>query len=57
MQESVEQRRGERGVVVEDFWPAFERPIGAPFCSIKFRRNRFWICGRLIFFGQLEAEQ
>jgi Diguanylate cyclase, GGDEF domain len=23
------------------------------FCSMKLRWNRFWICGRLIFFGQL----
>ena len=29
MQEAVEQRGGERGVVVEDFGPGFERPIGA----------------------------
>ena len=29
MQKPVEQRGGKRGVVVEDFRPAFERPIGA----------------------------
>jgi hypothetical protein len=29
MQKPVEQRGGERGVVVEDFRPGFERPIGA----------------------------
>jgi hypothetical protein len=35
-------------------WDARTPPkkMALDFCSTKFRRKRFWICGRLIFFGQ-----
>jgi hypothetical protein len=33
--------------------PTPPKKMALDFCSMKFRRKRFWICGRLIFFGQL----